>query len=130
MAKTMSQTTRDEYLKIMRDRYRRYTGKQAKTVLINKFCATTGYERKYAIKLFTRQRGPDRKIGPSPKKRGRPKTYSDASVEVRFEIWKCAEQPCGKRLAPMRKHWLPFYEKHFGSLPESLREEVEKISPA
>ena len=78
----MSQTTRDEYLKIMRDRYRRYTGKQAKTVLIDEFCDTTAHERKYAIKLLARQRGPDRTSGPPPKKRGRPKTYSDAAVEA------------------------------------------------
>lgn len=130
MAKTMSQNTRNEYLEIIRKRYRRRTGKQARSRLLDEFCETTGHERKYAIKLLSRQRGPNRKNGHVPKKRGRPKTYSQAAIDVIFEIWKCGEQPCGKRLAPMRKHWLPFYEKHFGVLDEAVRAEVEKISPA
>ena len=130
MATTMSQNTRDEYLKTMRDRYRRYTGKQAKTTLLDEFCQVTGHERKYAIKLLRRQRGPDRKNGLLPKKRGRKKIYSEAAASVLFEIWKCAEQPCGKRLSPMRERWLPFYEKHFCSLDDAVREEVRKISPA
>ena len=43
----MSQTTRNDYLEKMRDRYRRYTGKQARSKLITEFCEVTGHERKY-----------------------------------------------------------------------------------
>ncbi len=46
MARTMSQTTRNEYLEKMRDRYRRYTGKQARSKLITEFCEVTSQERK------------------------------------------------------------------------------------
>ena len=110
----MSQSTRNEYLGKMRDRYRRYTGKQARTKLITEFCEVTSHERKYAIKLLCRQRGPGRK---SPqKKRGVDKTYDEEVIKVLFEIWRHSEQPCGKRLRPMIKDWLPYYERHIGTL--------------
>jgi len=41
MAKTMSRNTRDEYLEKMRCRYGRYTGKRAKTRLLDEFCQVT-----------------------------------------------------------------------------------------
>lgn len=130
MAKTMSRNTRDEYLEKMRDRYRRRTGRRARTVLLDEFCAVTGHERKYANKLLSRLRGPNRKGATGTKKRGVGKTYSPPVIETLFEIWKQTEQPCGKRLASMLPDWLPFYEKHHGELLDSVREKVLAISPA
>ena len=126
MARTMSQTTRNDYLEKMRDRYRRYTGKQARSKLITDFCEVTGLERKYAIKLLRRQRGPGRK---SPvKKRGVEKTYDEEVIKVLFEIWRHSEQPCGKRLRPMVKDWLPYYERHIGTLTNETKIKVPQIS--
>ncbi len=126
----MSQPTRNEYLEKMRDRYRRYTGKLAKTKLLDEFCQITGHERKYANKLLKRLRGPKRKGGLPPKQPGRETTYTPEVVGIVFEIWKHSEQPCGKRLAPMLKEWLPFYEKHYGTLAAAVGESVLSISPA
>jgi hypothetical protein len=126
----MSQTTRDEYLETMSDRYRRYTGRAARTKLLDEFCQVTGHERKYANKLLRRLRGPDRKDGDGARKRGRKSTYAPEVVGVVFEIWKHAEQPCGKRLAPMLKDWLPFYEKRYGELSAEIRKGVLSISAA
>lgn len=114
----------------MRDRYRRRTGKGARTALIDEFCTVTGHERKYAIKLLSRLRGPNRKGANKTKKRGVGKTYVPPVVDAIFEIWKQAEQPCGKRLAPMLPDWLPFYEKHHGALSVSVRDKILAISPA
>ena len=130
MAKTMSQPTRDEYLKTMSDRYERYAGKAAKTALLNEFCEVTGHERKYAIKLLKRSRGPYRKRSSPAPKRGRSKIYSDESIDIVFEIWKQSEQPCGKRLASMLEVWVPSYEKHRGRISEEIKKEVLSISPA
>ena len=94
----MSRSTCDEYLEKMRCRYRRYTGKPAKSRLLDEFRQVTGYERKHAIKLLG----------------GRPRTYAPETESVVFEIWKHSEQPCGKRLKPMLAQWLPFYEKRCG----------------
>ncbi len=126
----MSRSTRDEYLKTMRCRYRRYTGKPAKSRLLDEFCLITGHERKYATKLLRGGRGPASAGHSSPSRGGRPKLYSPESVLVIFEIWKRSEQPCGKRLRPMLAQWLPFYEKHFGPLTPEVRDGVLAISPA
>ncbi len=130
MAKTMSRSTRNEYLKTICARYGRCSGKGAKTVLLDEFCQVTGHERKYAIKLLKGERGPHRKRAAPPKKRGRVKTYHAQAIDVIFEIWKRSEQPCGKRLVPMLAEWLPSYEKHRGELAEVIKNEVLTISAA
>jgi hypothetical protein len=127
MAKTMSQNTRNEYLERMRERYQRRPGKAWRSALLDEFCAVTGHERKYANKLLRRRRGPGRA---GEKKRGAGKTYGEEVISVLFEIWKHAEQPCGKRLVPMLRDWLPFYEKHYGKLDSDTRSSVLAISAA
>ena len=127
MAKTMSQTTRNEYLEKMRERYHRRPSKAARSSLLDEFCAVTGHERKYSNKLLRRQRGPG---GVGSKRRGVGKTYGDEVVAILFGIWKHAEQPCGKRLVPMLPDWLPFYEKHYGELKPDTRASVLAISAA
>ena len=109
MARTMSRPSRDEYLKTMRCRYRRYTGKRARGTLLDEFCQVTGHERKYASKLLSTRRGPGATGTPAPNRGGRPKTYDDEVIRIIFEIWKHSEQPCGKRLKPMLADWLPYH---------------------
>ena len=128
MARTMSRTSRDEYLKTMRCRYRRYTGKRARGTLLDEFCQVTGHERKYASKLLSTRRGPGATGTPAPNRGGRPKTYDDEVIRIIFEIWKHSEQPCGKRLKPMLADWLPYHEQRFGSLSERTRNDVLSIS--
>ncbi len=124
----MSQDTRNEYLEKMRDRYRRYTGRQARSKLITEFCAVTSHERKYAIKLLRQQRGPG---STSPTfKRSAPRKYGQEVIDVLFEIWRHSEQPCGKRLKPMLKEWLPHYQSHYGVLSQQTQDDVLAISPA
>ena len=130
MAKTMSRSTRDEYLQKMRCRYRRYTGRPAKGRLLDEFCLVTGHERKYATKLLSGRRGPSGSADGSPSRGGRPPTYEAEVVGVVFEIWKHSEQPCGKRLRPMLGPWLPYYERRYGTLPAGVREGVLAISAA
>lgn len=66
-------------------------------------CEDHGYERKYAIKLVTgslpKFNGPSRP-GPVPQ-------YEVIEPVVR-QIWLAAELPCGKRLVPILRRWLPF----------------------
>jgi hypothetical protein len=130
MAKTMSRSTRDEYLEMMRCRYRRYTGKPARGRLLDEFCLLTGHERKYATKLLCGRRGPSGGANGAPSRGGRPPTYDAAVTVVLHGIWKHSEQPCGKRLKPMLRTWLPFYEKRYGTLPAKIRDGVLSISAA
>lgn len=50
MAKSMSRSTPDEPLEKIRGRYRRDTGKPAKSRLLDEFCELTGHERKDATR--------------------------------------------------------------------------------
>ncbi|MCX6855023.1 MAG: integrase [Verrucomicrobia bacterium] len=124
----MSRKTRNEYLETMRCRYRRYSGKQAKGKLLDEFCRVTKHERKYASKLLSKLRDPGQKNTAQFNRGGRPKIYDTEVVSVIFEIWKHSEQPCGKRLVPMLKDWLPFYEKRQGILSGAMRNAVLSIS--
>lgn len=126
MAATMSQKARDEYLEKMRERYFRMSGRQARGRLLDEFCEVTGHERKYATKLL----GAKRRTHPGSSGRGRPRTYGEAEKAVIKAIWKACEQPCGKRLKPALRDWLPSYEKREGALDEGTRERVLAISPA
>ena len=128
MAKTMSRHTRDEYLEKMRGRYQRSTGRRAKGKLLDEFCEVTEHERKYASKLLSKLRGPCGKGSGTPNSGGRPKIYDAEVIRIIFEIWKCCEQPCGKRLVPMLKLWLPYYEERHGPLSEATRHAVLTIS--
>ena len=52
----MSQTSLTEYIPRVRNRYARMTGKQARSVLLDEFCAVSGWERKYAMKVLQGKR--------------------------------------------------------------------------
>ena len=124
---TMSQDSKNEYLKKMRWRYAQRTGKQGKSRLIDEFCEVCGYERKYAIKLLGgRRRAP----GAARGKAGRKPTYDEAVASKLKEIWMLAEQPCGKRLKPVLAMWLRSYEKRHGRFSAQVRSKMLKISAA
>jgi len=46
------------------------------------------------------------------------------------QIWLTAEQPCGKRLAPVLRQWPPFYEGRHGRLSARQRSSIRQVSPA
>ena len=82
-------------------------------------------ERKYAIKWLR---------GGLPVARGRARPgperrYAVVEPVVR-QIWLTAEQPCGKRLAPILRQWLPYYEGRYGGLSPRQRSLIRQVSPA
>ena len=77
--------------------------KAGKSRLLDKFCEHYNYERKYAIKLLQSHVKPPRPLRPGLA----PSPGMSPVQEVIERIWNCAEQPCGKRLAPALDLWLP-----------------------
>src|SRR4051794_30124163 len=62
----MSIEARREYLRAIRDRYRKAC-RNEKTAILNEFCEVCGYARKYAIRILRRQAEPRlKKPGPRP----------------------------------------------------------------
>lgn len=47
-----------------------------------------------------------------------------------MRLAKAADWPCGKRLAAIKKLWLPHYEGAYGKLAAEVREQLESISSA
>lgn len=115
---------RNDELERLRRRYAG-RGKEGRGRLLDEFCEHYGYERKYAIKLLQGRAlrgagGP--RPGPEPK-------YEPVQ-EVVERIWTCAEQLCGKRLAPALALWLPHYGRHYGPLLPTQKKLLGSISAA
>lgn len=120
----MSQELKKEWLPKLKARYAR-RNREGKSRMLDELCEDYAYDRKYAIKL----------LGdglPIPSGRGRP------GPERRYEliepivqkIWLTAEKPCGKRLVPILRHWLPYYEERFEALSGRQRKLVRQVSAA
>lgn len=117
----MGNETKQEYLEKARRRYRR-AGRKYKKIILDEFCATWGYHRKYAIGLLN---ATGAKRGGS---RGRPARYGKKDRTVLERIWLVANRPCSTRLKSMLADWLPFYEQRYGRVDALTRENLCKIS--
>lgn len=90
----MSQRSKREMIEAVRPRYLKAT-KAGKKQILDEFIATTGYHRKYAIRVL--------KQGPKPKglkKPGRRKVYEGAVVQALEQIWEVYGRICSRRLQP------------------------------
>lgn len=120
----MSKEIKEGLLPKLQARYAK-RGREGKSRMLDELCEDYGYERKYAIKLLGKSLPPPSgqpKPGPTPQ-------YSGIEPVVRA-IWLAAEQPCGKRLAPALKTWLPHYEKRYGKLSNKQRKLLRDVSAA
>ncbi len=117
----MSSETRQECLEKTRPRYQG-AGRKYKKIILDEFCATWGYNRKYAIDLL------NGKTAEGGGRRGRPARYGHKEHSVLERIWLIATRPCSKRLKAMLMTWLPFYEQEHGRLDLTTRQNLLRIS--
>ena len=90
----MSQRSKREMIEAIRPRYLK-ANKACKEQILDEFIATTGYHRKYAIRVL--------KHGSKPKglkKPGRRKIYQGEVVNALEQIWEIYGRICSKRLHP------------------------------
>ena len=128
-----------------RDRYRR-ASKKEKTLILNEFVQTTGYNRKYAVRVLRKQDVTEaltvvggKRVRLKPEKKNRPKNrqgkriYNDEVIHRLRKIWAFFWYKCGKYLALIIREQMPFLEAHrkpdFRITPE-IRGKLLKISPA
>src|SRR5439155_9738512 len=120
----MSKELKKEWLPKLQVRYAR-RNREGKTRMLDELCDDYEYERKYAIKLL---RGglapPTGRVHPGPERR-----YEQIRPVVQY-IWLQAEQPCGKRLVPILRQWLPYYERRFERISHGHRKLMGQISAA
>lgn len=101
----MTKNAKKELLQAVRARYLK-ANKAAKERMLDEFIASTGYHRKYAIKLLNH--------GPKPRgyrKRGRPKLYQGEVVAALVRIWEICGRICSKRLKPFLPEMVAVLER-------------------
>jgi hypothetical protein len=101
----MSQRSKREIIEAIGPRYLK-ANKAGKQQILDEFIATTGYHRKYAIRVL--------KHGPKPKgwkKPGRRKIYHGEVVQVLEKIWEIYGRICSKRLQPFLAEGIAVLER-------------------
>lgn len=121
----MSFRAKRELLVQVAPRYRAARHGQ-RSVILNKFVAVTGYDRKYAIRLLL---GP---IRPSaPIRRPRSAHYGSEVQEALASAWGAANGICAKRLVPFLPELIPTLERHGHlRLTDEVRGQVLALSSA
>jgi hypothetical protein len=118
----MSRRARWEVLKAVYPRYRR-AARSDKGRILDEFCETTGYRRKYALRLLNGPPpGPER-----PRRRRRPATYGPAVLPALTAIWEAAGYPWSVRLKALLPLWLPWARRRLG-LSAPVCQQLRRIS--
>src|SRR2546425_9462482 len=113
----MSAPARWEYLKAIYARYRQ-ARREGKSEILDEFCRTTGYHRKYALRLLN---GPP-PGGARPRRRRRPVTYNPAVIQALTTIWEAAGYPWSVRLKALLPAWLPWARRRLNLSPVVCRQ--------
>lgn len=107
-----------QYFRVMYERYHTAEGK-ARPGLLDEFCVTTGYNRKYAIRLLN---------GPRPEKerarraRGRKPRYGKQVISILTTVWEAAGYPWSVRLKALLPSWMPWIRKRYRLSPQVEKE--------
>jgi hypothetical protein len=121
----MTSKSKRELLEAIRPRYLRAT-KTEKAIILNEFCAATGYHRKYALRLL--KHGPAAK---KLKKPGRSKIYQGEVVTALIQIWEICGRICSRRLHPYLPEMVRVLEQHQELiLPAEVKQLLLQISRA
>jgi hypothetical protein len=101
----------------MYGRYREAQG-EARCRLLDEFCVTTGYNRKYAIRLLN---GPPPEPERTLRARGRKPRYGKQVMSILTAVWEAAGHPWSVRLKALLPNWMPWIRKRY-----RLSAEMEK----
>jgi hypothetical protein len=93
----------------MYERYHKAQGKE-RTRLLDEFCVTAGYNRKYAIRLLNGAR-PDKPRVKRP--RGRKPQYGKQVISILTAVWEAAGYPWSVRLKALLPNWMPWIRKRY-----------------
>jgi len=87
--------SKNEYLKVIRERYFPARTRKEKTLLLDEYCGNTGQSRKYVIWKI-------RRGSIKPKQRKRRKEQYDGQVKAALvKVWEIFDYACGQRLKPL-----------------------------
>lgn len=92
----MSIHSRKEYMKTMKDQYRKAKSRKDKSLIIDEIIRATAYNRKYVLQLLNG-------LLPPPKARSgkrKPLKYQEAVPAIQT-VWRALDYPCAERLHPV-----------------------------
>jgi Integrase core domain. len=113
----MSQRSKREMIETIRPRYLK-ANKAEKEHILSEFVSSTGYHRKYAIRLL-KHGSPARGL---KKKPGRQKIYQGEVVTALEQIWEICGRICSRRLKPFLPEVLVVLDRcHELSLPVEVK---------
>ena len=122
----MDMHSRNQYLKVLQERYFMAKTKKEKSSLLNEYCTNTRQNRKYVIRKIKSH------IPSSPRKRGgKEEVYTGLIKEALVKVWKIFDYPCGQRLEPILKKQVDNL-RDWGELliSDEVAEKLKKIAPA
>lgn len=121
----MTRISIKEYTEAVRWRYLR-SSKVVKGKILDEFTEVTGYHRKAAIRLLHQVNKPR-----ANRKRGRPRKYSPAVVEVLRVAWQATDRLCSKRLHPFLPELIRILRRHGEAVvPAEIEAELCQMSPS
>jgi transposase InsO family protein len=109
----MSKKSIKEYFKTIYGRYHK-ASRAIKNLILNEFCANTGYNRKYAIRKLN---GLPHPKASGPHRRRRDYIYSSQVLSILTAVWEAAGYPCSTRLKALLALWIPWIRKRFHISP-------------
>lgn len=120
----LSMTTRRELTEAAGERYGQ-SGRSDKRQILDEFTQLTGYHRKHAIRVLSRESLPP-KAKPGPQRR-----YDDEVRAALITLWEAGDRICGKRLKALIPTLLDSLTRHGHLvLSNEVRQRLEEISAA
>jgi len=105
----MSWAARREYLRRIYPRYQRASWVEKQRIL-DEFCATCDYNRKYAVRVLNGPLPTEKRIR---EHRRRSATYGARVISVLKAVWEAADYPWSQRLKALLPEWMPWIRQRF-----------------
>lgn len=117
--KELFDKTKPRYLK---------ANKKGKSMILDEFCANTGFNRNYAVQIM--QAGYDYNRVKREGRKARKQKYGSDVLNVVTKIWELLEYPCGTRLQPVLISTLEAMERSKEiSVSSEIKERLKQIKP-
>lgn len=122
----MNQMAKKELIKEVKPRYIK-ASKEEKNKILDEFCKSTKYNRKYAITILQAKYDNDKIKNTGRKKRK--SIYANAVITTVIKIWEILDFPCGTRLKPQLLPMIKALERHKEiSVVQKVKNLLKRIS--